>query len=170
MESGSPASRHQHHDHTTKPIRPPTSLNALAWNATVHCFTGCAIGEVFGMVLATAFRWGSTATILVSVVLAFAFGYGFTLIPLLRNGMTFSSAASLALLADTSSIMVMELVDNTIMLIVPGAMVAGVTEPLFWGSLAVSLVVAFLAAYPVNRWLIARGRGHAVVHQHHTDH
>ena len=165
MDSNSTASRHDDHDHH---ITEPASR--LAFSATVHCFTGCAIGEVFGLVLSTAFGWNAVASVAVAVVLAFVFGYSFTLIPLLRGGMALHRALQLALVADTVSIMVMELVDNAIMLIIPGAMVAGLTDMLFWASLVISLVVAFIAAYPVNWWLISRGRGHAVVHQGHGSH
>jgi hypothetical protein len=142
------------------------SLNRTAWSATLHCLTGCAIGEVLGMVIGTAFDWGNAATIALAVVLAFFFGYALTLIPLLR-AVGVRSALSLALAADTASITVMEIVDNAIMLVIPGAMNAGLASLLFWASLAFSLAVAAVAAFPVNRWLIARGRGHAVVQAHH---
>lgn len=155
-------SRHEHHEHDAKP-----SLDQLALSATVHCLIGCGIGEVLGFVIATALGWGTLASITIAVVLAFLFGYALTLWPLLAAGMAFVTAARLALAADTVSILVMEIVDNAVILIIPGAMDAGLTDFLFWGSLAVSLVAAFLAAYPVNRWLIARGRGHGVVHAHH---
>lgn len=169
MDSGSAVSSHHHHHHHTAGHPPGSaSLNRIAWSATVHCFTGCAIGEVLGLALATAFGWSALASIVVAVVLAFVFGYSFTLIPLLRSGLTLGAAVPLALVSDTFSITVMEIVDNAIMLLIPGAMAAGLTDPLFWGSLSVSLIVAFVVAYPVNRWLIARGRGHAVVHTHHS--
>ena len=142
------------------------SLNRTAWSATLHCLTGCAIGEVLGMVVGTALGWGNAPTIVLAVVLAFFFGYALTLIPL-RKAVGLQSALRLALAADTASITVMEIVDNAIMLIIPGAMDAGLASLLFWGSLAFSLAVAAVAAFPVNRWLIARGRGHAVVHPHH---
>jgi hypothetical protein len=151
---------HAHHQHHAP------SLNSIAWAATLHCLTGCAIGEVLGMVIGTALGWGNGATIALAVVLAFSFGYALTLRPLLGH-MRFAAAAKLALAADTASITVMEIVDNAIMLAIPGAMDAGVGNLLFWSSLAFSLAVAALAAFPVNRWLIARGRGHAVVHAHH---
>lgn len=133
------------------------SLNRVALSATVHCLTGCAIGEVLGMVLGTAFGWSNLVTIVVSVLLAFLFGYGLTMMPLLRSGMAVKSAAGVALTSDTASIAVMEIVDNAFMLAVPGAMAATLASPLFWLSLAVSLVLAGAAAFPVNRWLIARG-------------
>jgi Domain of unknown function (DUF4396) len=142
------------------------SLNRTAWSATFHCLTGCAIGEVLGMVIGTAFGWDNAATIALAVVLAFFFGYALTLRPVLR-AMSFAAALRLALAADTASITIMEIVDNAIMLVIPGAMDAGLGSPLFWASLAFSLAVAAVAAFPVNRWLIARGRGHAVVHAHH---
>jgi hypothetical protein len=143
------------------------SLDRLAFSATVHCLTGCAIGEVLGMVIGTALGWSNGATIALAVVLAFLFGYGLTMLPLLRAGLAFGSALGLALAADTASIAIMEVVDNAIMLLIPGAMHAGLGTFLFWGSLTVALLIAGAAAYPVNRWLIARGRGHAVVHRHH---
>jgi uncharacterized protein DUF4396 len=143
------------------------SLNRLAFSATAHCLTGCAIGEVLGLVIATALGWGNAASIAIAVVLAFVFGYSFTLVPLLGAGIVLGTAIGLALAADTLSIVVMEIVDNTIILLWPGAMDAGLADLLFWGSLAVSLAIAFVAAFPVNRALIARGRGHAIVHAHH---
>jgi len=143
------------------------SLNRLAFQATRHCLTGCAIGEVLGLVLATQLGWHDAPSIVLAVVLAFAFGYALTLRPLFASGMDVRRAMRLAFAADTLSITVMEIVDNAIVLAVPGAMDAGITDGLFWGSLIVSLAVAGLAAFPVNRWLIARGQGHAVVHGHH---
>ncbi len=122
------------------------------------------------MVIGTALGWGNGATIALAVVLAFIFGYGLTMLPLLRAGLAFGAALSLALAADTISIAIMEIVDNSIMLLIPGAMHAGVGSGLFWGSLAVALLIAGAAAFPINRWLIAKGRGHAVVHQHHAGH
>src|SRR3712207_4858760 len=146
------------------------ALTRLAVTATAHCLTGCAIGEVLGLVIGTALGWGNVATIALAVVLAFFFGYSLTMLPLLRSGLALGAAIPLALAADTLSITVMEIVDNAVMLVVPGAMEAGLASPLFWGSLAFALAVAFVAAFPVNRYLIARGRGHAVVHEHHGDH
>jgi hypothetical protein len=145
----------------------PAALNRVAFAATVHCLTGCAIGEVLGMVLGTAFGWGDWTTVGAAIVLAFFFGYSLTMLPLLRAGVGLRRAMPIAFASDTVSITVMEIVDNAIIVAVPGALQAGLTDALFWGSLAGSLVVAFVAAYPVNRWLIARGRGHAVVHAHH---
>lgn len=143
------------------------SLNRLAFSATVHCLTGCSIGEVLGMAIGTVSGLGNGSTVALSVVLAFVFGYLLTMLPLLRAGVTFGRALGLAFASDTASIAVMEIVDNAVMLILPGAMDAGLGEPLFWGSLALSLVLAGLAAFPAVRWLIARGRGHAVVMKHH---
>jgi hypothetical protein len=151
-----------HHGSQASPTR-------LALTATLHCLTGCAIGEVLGVVIGTALGWGDWPTIGLAVALAFFFGYSFTLVPLLRGGLALSTAVGIALAADTMSIAVMELVDNAFLLAVPGAMEAGLGDGLFWGSLAAALAVAFLAALPVNRWLIGRGRGHAVVHSHHSD-
>jgi hypothetical protein len=145
-----------------------TSLNRLAFSATSHCLTGCAIGEVLGLVIGTILGWGNVATIALAVVLAFFFGYSLTMLPLLRSGLALATVLPIAFAADTLSITVMEIVDNLIILIIPGAMEAGLTSLLFWGSLAFALAVAFVAAFPVNRWLIARGRGHAVVHQYHS--
>jgi Domain of unknown function (DUF4396) len=143
------------------------SLNRLAFSATWHCLTGCAVGEILGLAIGTALGWGNFETIVLAVVLAFFFGYAFTAVPLLRSGLAFGAAAGIAFAADTVSIAVMEIVDNAIVLLIPGAMEAGLDELLFWASLAFALAVAFVAAYPVNRWLIARGRGHAVAHSHH---
>jgi hypothetical protein len=145
----------------------PTSLNRTAFAATWHCLTGCAIGEVLGLVIATALGWGNVASIAIAVVLAFFFGYALTLRPLVTGGVPLRQAARVALAADTVSITVMEIVDNGFVLIVPGAMAAGLGDFLFWWSLAVSLFIAFWAAFPVNRALISRGRGHAVVHEYH---
>lgn len=142
-------------------------LNRLALSATLHCLSGCAVGEVLGMVIGTALGWANLPTIALAVLLAFLFGYAFTMIPLLRAGLAFGAVLKLALVADTVSITIMEIVDNLIMLAIPGAMDAPLTSVLFWGSLAVALLIAGAAAFPVNRWLIARGRGHAVVHAHH---
>ena len=161
---------------TSSPNRPPhvhqghhagASVRETAFRATVHCLTGCAIGEVLGMVIGTALRWSNTGTVALSIVLAFCFGYALTMRPLLRTGLAVAAAAKLALAADTISITIMEIVDNAIMLVIPGAMEAGLGSGLFWGSLAISLLVAGAAAFPVNWWLVARGRGHAVVHSEH---
>ena len=144
-----------------------SSLNRTAFSATAHCLTGCAIGEVLGLVIGTALGWSNFATIVLAVVLAFFFGYSLTMVPLLRSGIALAAALPLAFAADTLSITVMEIVDNLVMVVVPGAMEAGPLSLLFWGALAFALAVAFVAAFPVNRYLIARGKGHAVVHEHH---
>ena len=143
------------------------TLTRQAVSATAHCLTGCAIGEVLGMVIGTALGWSNLATIALAVALAFLFGYALTIGPILRASIALSTAIPLTLAVDTVSITVMEIVDNVIMLVIPGAMESGVTSWLFWGSLAVALAIAFVVTVPVNRWLIARGRGHAVVHQYH---
>jgi hypothetical protein len=135
--------------------------------ATLHCLSGCAIGEVLGMVIGTALGLSNLQTIGVAIVLAFISGYLLTMLPLLRAGMRFGAASRIALAADTVSIAIMEIVDNVVMLVIPGAMDAPLSSPLFWGSMALALLVAGLAAWPVNRWLIGRGQGHAVAHAHH---
>jgi hypothetical protein len=145
-----------------------SSLSRSAFLATAHCLTGCAIGEVLGMVIATALGWGNTASITLAVGLAFAFGYALTLGPVVRAGIPLRRAARLTLASDTASITTMEIVDNAFILLVPGAMAAGLGDGLFWLSLVASLAIAFVATFPVNRWLIARGRGHAVVHEVHA--
>ena len=145
-----------------------SSLTRSAIRATLHCLTGCAIGEVLGMVIATALDWGNTASIALSIVLAFGFGYALTLGPVLRAGVPLRKALALTFASDTVSIGVMEVVDNAFILLVPGAMAAGLGDGLFWWSLAASLAVAFVLTVPVNRALIARGRGHAVMHELHA--
>jgi hypothetical protein len=142
------------------------SLNALAFSATVHCLTGCAIGEVLGMVVGTALDWSDLATVVLSIALAFVFGYSLTSLPLLRSGLPLASVVPLALASDTISITIMEIVDNAIMLAIPGAMALGLGDPGFWAALATALLIAGAAAFPANRWLIRRGKGHAVVHAH----
>jgi hypothetical protein len=156
-----------HVDHTGHAGHASQSLNRVALSATVHCLTGCGIGEVLGLVIATQLGWDDLPSIALAVVLAFVFGYGLTLRPLIGAGLALGTALQLAFAADTLSITVMEIVDNAIILAIPGAMDAGIGDPFFWGSLAFALAVAGLAAFPVNRWLIVRGRGHAVVHGHH---
>jgi hypothetical protein len=158
---------HHHHDHSNAESSHST-LNRTALSATIHCLTGCAIGEVLGLAIGTSLGWGTAQTILLAVALAFLFGYGLTVLPLLRSGLPFGTALGMALAADTASITIMEIVDNLIMLIIPGAMDAGLTSPLFWGSLALALLIAGAFAFPLDRWLIARGRGHAVVHSFHS--
>lgn len=156
-------SHHMHHRHHGG----SPSLNRLAVSATLHCLSGCAIGELLGMVIGTYIGLSNGATIGLAVVLAFFFGYVLTLIPLFNAGLPKRQALKLALASDTASITIMEIVDNAIMLVIPGAMDAGLGSKLFWVSLAIALAVAGIAAFPVNRWLIARGRGHALVHAYH---
>lgn len=144
------------------------SLDSTALMATLHCLTGCTVGEVLGMVIGTALGWTNWPTVALAVTLAFLFGYGMTLWPLRRAGMAWGTALGLAFASDTLSMTTMEIADNVIMLVIPGAMEAGLYDPLFWGSLAASLIVAGAAAFPVNRWLITRGKGHALVHAHHA--
>lgn len=145
----------------------PQGLNRLAFSATAHCLTGCAIGEVLGMIIGTALGWSDLATIALAVGLAFFFGYLLTSIPLLRSGLALSAVVPLALASDTISIAIMEVVDNAIMLLIPGAMDQHATDPGFYAALAAALLIAGAFAFPVNRWLIRRGKGHAVVHEHH---
>lgn len=147
-----------------------SSLNRTAFSATLHCLTGCSIGEVLGLVIGSAFGWSNFATIVLAIVLAFFFGYLLTMLPLLRSGLALGAVLPLAFASDTLSITVMEIVDNLIILVIPGAMDAGLGSLLFWGSLAFALAVAFVAAFPVNRYLISRGKGHAVVHKYHDHH
>ena len=155
-------STHQHSAHSS-----PASTWSQAVSATLHCLLGCAIGEVLGKVVGTALGWHNLATVALSIALAFVFGYSLALRPVLRAGLTLAAALPIALAADTVSIATMELVDNVLMLAIPGAMDAGLGNALFWASLAISLAVAFALTVPVNRWLIARGRGHAVMHEYH---
>ena len=140
---------------------------AMAATATLHCLTGCAIGEVLGMVIGTASGMGNAATVVLSIALAFVFGYALTMRGVLASGVGLRDALKIALAADTVSIAVMEIVDNGVILAVPGAMDAGLADCRFWGTLLFSLVVAFVVTTPVNKWMISRGRGHAVVHAHH---
>lgn len=146
------------------------TLNRTAISATLHCLTGCALGEVLGLVIATAAGLSDGVSVVLSIALAFAFGYGLTMVPLLRSGMGFRAAVPLAFASDTLSIATMELLDTLTIVIWPGAMDAGLADLLFWGPLAIALFIAFWAAFPVNRWLIARGKGHAVVMEHHHHH
>jgi Domain of unknown function (DUF4396) len=164
MES---ATAHAHHELPTS----GPALTAMAFSATLHCLTGCAIGEVLGLVIGTALGWSDWPTVALAVALAFFFGYSLTSLPLLRAGLAFAAVVPIALGTDTVSIAVMEFVDNAIVLAIPGAMEAGLGDVLFWGSLSVALVIAGLFALPVNRWLITRGKGHAVLHEsgHHPD-
>jgi hypothetical protein len=144
-------------------------INVLAFSATLHCLSGCTIGEVLGMVIGTALGWSNFLTAVGSIALAFLFGYSLTIRPVLKAGLAFQKAVRVTLTSDTISIAIMEIVDTAIMFAVPGAMDAHFTDRLFWFSLILSLLIAGIAAYPVNRWLILRGRGHALVHDHMRD-
>ncbi|MBB5914781.1 hypothetical protein BJY24_003648 [Nocardia transvalensis] len=172
------AGSHQHHDHGGH--RPETESHSghtmathapatwkMAASATLHCLTGCAIGEILGLVIGTALGWHNAPTMVLAIVLAFVFGYGLTMRGALAAGLGLGAAVSLALAADTVSIIVMEIVDNAVVLAVPGAMDAGLADGLFWGSLIFALAVAFVITTPVNKWMIGRGKGHAVVHSLH---
>jgi len=159
------ATAHAHHHHDHEMPAEGAALTAVAISATLHCLTGCAIGEVAGMAIGTAAGISNLGTVILSIALAFLFGYGLTSLPLLRAGLVLSAVIPIALASDTLSIATMEIVDNAIVLAIPGAMEAGLGALLFWGSLSFSLVVAGAFAVPVNRWLIARGKGHAVVHE-----
>jgi hypothetical protein len=153
---------HAHHHEMPTAGR---ALDAVALSATLHCLTGCALGEITGMVIASALGFGNAASVIISIVLAFLFGYSFTSWPLLRAGLALGAVVPLALASDTLSILTMEIVDNAIVVAIPGAMDAGLGDVLFWGSLAFALVIAGAFAFPVNRRLIARGKGHAVIHE-----
>jgi hypothetical protein len=165
-----------HHDdtqadpHAAHGARQQAAGWGMAVSATLHCLTGCAIGEVLGMVIGTALGWHDAATIVLAIALAFVFGYALTMRGVMRAGLPFKGALKVALAADTISIAVMEIVDNALMLAIPGAMDAGLADARFWLSLAAALAIAFVLTVPVNRWLIARGKGHAVVHEHHHHH
>jgi len=154
---------HAHHHHAMP--SEGSALTAVAISATLHCLTGCAIGEVAGMAIGTALGFSSLGTVALAVALAFIFGYSLTSLPLLRAGLALSAVIPIALASDTLSIATMEVVDNLIVVLIPGALEAGLGDLLFWGSLCFSLVVAGAFAVPVNRWLIGRGKGHAVVHE-----
>jgi len=145
------------------------SLNRIAFSATIHCLTGCSIGEVLGMVIGTAFSFDNGSTIILAVILAFFFGYLLTIIPLIRSGLELWKSLALAFASDTVSIIIMEIVDNVLMLLIPGAMEAGLGDFRFWGSLSLSMLAAGVIAFPVVRLLISKGRGHAVIHKHHAE-
>lgn len=155
---------HLHYNHESLKEQ---SLNRVALMATVHCLSGCSIGEVAGIVIGTALGWNNVETIALAIVLAFLSGYLLTMLPILRSGYGFEAAARIALASDTASIAIMEIIDNLMMLMIPGAMNAPLDSLMFWSSLAIALVIAGAAAFPVNRWLIARGCGHALAHTYH---
>ena len=145
----------------------PGDLNRLAVSATTHCLTGCAIGELSGMALATAFGWGNAAQTVLAIVLAYFFGFGLTALPLVRAGLAAGAIVSTALAADTVSITIMEAIDNLTVVLIPKALNAGLDDPPFYGSIAAGFAIAYPFAFLANRYLIARGKGHAVVHEHH---
>lgn len=144
------------------------SINAMAASATLHCLTGCAVGEILGLIIGTSIGLGNVGTIVLAVGLAFLFGYTFSTLPLLKRGLAFGAALSVVFAADTLSILTMEIVDNVVMALIPGAMNAGLVNWLFWISMLIALSAAFVAAYPVNRYLLSRGKGHALTHDHHA--
>jgi hypothetical protein len=156
-----------HTAHGSGKHAPGTASWGTAAKATLHCLIGCAIGEILGMVIGTSLEWDNVPTMALAIGLAFLFGYSFTLLAVLRTGLGLKAAIRVALAADTLSIAVMELVDNAIIALTPGAMEAHLTDALFWTALLGGFAVAFLITTPVNKWMIARGRGHAVVHAHH---
>lgn len=156
-----------HMQHSTSHHHAAPSQRRLAFDATLHCMTGCAIGEVAGMAIGTSLGIGMWPTVALAVTLAFITGFGLTMIPLMRSGMKMATALRIAFAADAVSVTVMEVVDNLVMMAIPGAMAAGPLEPLFWASLALALAVAFAVAFPINLWLIGRGKGHAVLHEFH---
>ena len=160
---------HHAHEHAHPHSAQPESLNRTALVATLHCLAGCAVGEIAGLLIGTALGWSDIATIALAVALAFVTGFAVTTLPFLRRGYALKVALRIAFAADAASITIMEIVDNALMLAIPGAMEAPIASVFFWSSMLVSLAVAGVAAYPVNRWLIARGRGHAVAHAHHAD-
>lgn len=152
---------HNHHQHNAM------NLDAMAVNATLHCLTGCAIGEVLGLIIGTALGLGTVTTIVLAISLAFVFGFGLSTIPLLKAGLGFTEALTVVFAADTLSITTMEIVDNLVMLVIPGAMAASLVDPLFWISMPIALIVAFFAALPVNKYLLTHGKGHALVMKYH---
>lgn len=162
---------HAHHmHHETEPTQPDANLNKMAASATLHCLTGCALGEITGLVIGTVLDWNTASTIILAVVLAFIFGFALSTLPLKKAGLGLFAALSVVFAADTLSIATMEIVDNLVMALIPGAMSAGLVNPIFWLSMPLALAVAYAAAYPVNRHLLTQGKGHALVmkyHQHH---
>jgi hypothetical protein len=158
------AASHEHHHEHAMPAS-GSALNQMAASATLHCLTGCAIGEIAGMAIGTALGWSNWPTVVLAIVLAFVFGYSLTSLPLLRAGLALGVVIPIALASDTLSIATMEIVDNLVVVVIPGAIDAGLGDLLFWGSLSFGLAVAFVVAVPVNRWLLARGKGHTAVHE-----
>lgn len=159
--------QHDHHEHAQHGGHQTGSLNAMAASATLHCLTGCAIGEIAGLMIGTAIGLSNGWTITISVTLAFLFGYALSTLPLLKSGLALGAALSVVLAADTLSIATMEVVDNLVMALIPGAMDAGLVNVVFWVGMMIALTAAFVAAYPVNRYLLQRGKGHALTHRYH---
>lgn len=153
-----------HHDHGAE----KSSLRSMAVSATLHCITGCAIGEIIGLIIGTAYGLSNGSTIALAVALSFLFGYSLSMLPLLKSGLAFKKALTVILAADTLSILTMEIVDNSVMSIIPNAMNATLVEPLYWIAMPISLVAAFVVAVPVNQYLLQRGKGHALVHEYHA--
>lgn len=151
-------------------VRSHSGINSMAANATLHCLTGCAIGEVAGLIFGTALGLSNGVTIFISIVLAFIFGFSLSTLPLLKTGLGFFAALSVVFAADTLSIATMEVADNAVMAVIPGAMNASLINPLLWATMPLSLIVAFFAAYPVNRYLLTKGKGHALVMKYHPSH
>ena len=162
------AGQGDHESHHERHAGHGGGLGSMAASATLHCLTGCAIGEILGLIIGTAAGLGSGAAIVLSIALAFLFGYTLSSLPLLRGGLTLGAALQLVLAADTVSILTMEVVDNLVMALIPGAMEAGLVNVVFWVGMMIALTVAFFAAYPVNRALLKRGKGHALSHAHHA--
>lgn len=158
--------RHEHHGHSGR----SPNINKMAASATLHCLVGCALGEVAGLIIGTILGWNAAQTIALAVALAFVFGFALSTLPLRRAGLKFWEALSIVAAADTLSILTMEIVDNAVMLLIPGAMAAGLVDPVFWISMPIALSVAYLAALPVNRYLLSRGKGHALVMKYHENH
>lgn len=167
MEHVSHYDHDNHHDHKAHHTHTYTDNRKMAISATLHCLTGCAIGEVLGLIIGTIIGLSTGANIALAIGLAFVFGYTLSLLPLLCGGLPFKQAFPIILAADTLSILTMEIVDNLVMAVIPGAMNAGLVNPLFWISMPISLAVAFFAAVPVNKYLLGKGKGHALVHAYH---
>ncbi len=165
---------HENHDHShhteSSAHTAKSGLNNMAASATLHCLTGCAIGEVLGLVIGTALGLSAGLTIVLAVTLAFVFGFALSTIPLTKAGLSITAALSVVFAADTLSIATMELVDNAVMALIPGAMSSGIVSPLFWVSMPIALTVAYFAAYPVNRYLLSKGKGHALIMKYHQGH
>jgi hypothetical protein len=146
------------------------NINQTAVSATLHCLTGCAIGEILGLIIGTALGWSNIQTIILAVSLAFLFGYSLSLLPVVKSGVAITTALPIVFASDTLSIATMEVVDNGVMAVIPGAMEAGLVNPIFWLSMTVALTAAFFAAFPVNRYLLGKGKGHALLHKYHQGH